>query len=209
MKQTTNPPHGLAQRGMALVVALVLLLVMTMIAVVATRTTTVDLKMTTNTVLARRAFQSSEGSRMSIGQILESHVKEGGWPTTIGGSLSALKFFPIPDEISDIDPTAMYYLGTTLLSDLGPPTFSRDPDMRFRVDSGDDEVPQNTDMFGDIWVTRLTVQPAPGSPLTAAYRYAGPGTSEAVHVYFDVRARGLAPGNAQSITGANYRIFSP
>ena len=103
-----------AQRGIALVIALVLLLVMTMVAVVAMRTTTVDLKMITNTVLGRRAFQNSEGGRMSIGKTLEAHVFFRGWPIAAGGVVPTTAKFPIPIELTVVDGTTKFFCGLSI-----------------------------------------------------------------------------------------------
>ena len=51
-----RPAHR--QHGVALIVALILLMVLTMVAVIAMRTTTLDLKITTNQTLMMRTFSS-------------------------------------------------------------------------------------------------------------------------------------------------------
>jgi hypothetical protein len=206
------------QRGMALVVALVLLLVMTMVAVVATRTTTVDLKMTTNTVLARRAFQSSEGTRTSIGPTLEAHIFYRGWPSAIGGSVPATARFPVPTELTVEDTGSNYFEGTNgNLADFadadGRQQLSeiiRDPDLSFKLDLDADDEPDNADMFGIIWVTRTASMLAAGAGAAQGSGYLGPGVGAAgagAHVYFDLKSRGQAPGNAASFTGADYRVL--
>ena len=207
-----------AQRGMALVVALVLLLVMTMVAVVATRTTTVDLKMTTNTVLARRAFQNSEGARTAIGPMLESHVFYRGWPTAIGGSVPTTAAFSVPDEVAVEDVASNYFQGTNgNLSDfedtngrLDLRNITRDRDLRFEADSNGDGIPDSTDMMSDIWVTRTAALLAAGSGAAQGSGYLGPGVGASgagAHVYFDIKSRGQGPGNAANFTGADYRVL--
>jgi hypothetical protein len=207
-----------AQRGMALVVALILLLVMTMVAVVATRTTTVDLKMTTNTVIARRAFQSSEGSRTAIGPMLETHVFYRGWPSSIGGSVPASAAFSIPDEITVEDVGSNYFEGTngdlTDFQDddgrLELRDLERDRDLRFEADEDGDGTADSTDMMADVWVTRTAALLAAGSGAAQGSGYLGPGVGASgagAHVYFDIKSRGEGPGNAANFTGADYRVL--
>ena len=200
------------QHGIALVVTLVLLMVMTMIAVVATRTTTVDLKMTTNTVLSRRAFQNSEGPRMSIGKTLESHVFYRGWPTAIGGNVPATASFTVPTEIDVRDKASNYYLGTNgTVADFAkepPPYPSRKADLKFNL--GDPKSPNNTDMTADMWVTRAAAILAGGSGAAQGSGYLGPGVGASgagAHVFFDLHSIGYAAGNASNMTGADYRVL--
>ncbi|MGE3848620.1 MAG: PilX N-terminal domain-containing pilus assembly protein [Gammaproteobacteria bacterium] len=197
--------HG--QRGIALVITLVLLLVMTMIAVVAMRTTTTDLKMTINTSLQRRAFQSSEGGRTAIRRVLAANLYNGGWPPSAGGI--AIREYEVPAEIVPVEPTAHFDTNENgLLTDVGPPIFTRDPDIQFRADPDDDDTVQNTDMFADIWVTYLGTRICAGcsAQVDANTTGAGAGNGNS-HTFLDVRSRGTAPGNAELITGAEFRAL--
>lgn len=213
MTRFPHKPLPARERGMALVVALVLMLVMTMVAVVATRTTTIDLKMTTNTTLAMRAFENSEGSRTAIGLSLEDHVFYRGWPSAMGGSAPATASFDIPPEVTVADATADYFMGTNgTLNDLRPPQpdFTRTRDLRFRLDPDGDSYPDNTDVFADIWVTRVASLLSPGSGAAQGSAYLGPGVGAAgagAHVFFDLRSEGESAGNAERITGADYRVL--
>ena len=195
------------QRGIALVMTLVMLLVMTMIAVVAMRTTTTDLKMTINTTLQRRAFQNSEGGRTAIRRVLAANLYNGGWPPSIGGI--AIREYTIPTEIQPVVPATHFDTNQNgTLAQLGPPTFSRDPDIRYRVDAGADNLVQNTDMFADIWVTFLGTRVCAGcsAQVDANTTGAGAGNGNS-HTFLDVRSRGAAPGNATMITGAEFRAL--
>lgn len=196
------------QRGIALVITLVLLLVMTMIAVVAMRTTTVDLKMTTNTVLQRRAFQSSEGARTAIRRVIAAHMFNHGWPAAeVGGSGDGN--FDIPDEIEIVDATAHFDTDINgKLADVGPPTFSRAPDIRYRADINGDDLADNTDMFADIWVTYLDTRICPGcSAQTNAATAGNSASTGGSHTFLDIRASGTAPGDAEQLTGAEFRAL--
>lgn len=195
------------QRGIALVITLVMLLVMTMIAVVAMRTTTVDLKMTTNTVLVRRAFQNSEGSRTAIGQVLSAHMFNRGWPPSLGGEGHG--DYDIPPDVFPVEWTAHFDTDENgKLDGVGPPTFTRDPDIRFKHDLNNDDVVDTNDMFANIWVTFLRTRICAGCSAQIAGGTTGAGASNGNALTFlDVRARGTAPGNAQLVTGAEYRAL--
>ena len=211
MNRTSQSNFSHIERGMALVIALIMLLVMTMIAVVATRTTTVDLKMTTNTTLSRRAFQSSEGARTAVGPTLEDHVFYRGWPTAIGGTAPATASFDIPTEVEVVNATADYFMGTNgALADLVSDPYARTEDMRFKLDTDGDNSPDNTDMFSDVWVTRTASMLSPGSGAAQGSGYLGPGVGAAgagAHVFFDMRSIGVSAGNAVIVTGADYRVL--
>lgn len=195
------------QRGIALVITLVLLLVMTMIAVVAMRTTTTDLKMTTNTVLLRRAFQNSEGARTAIGDILSAHMYNGGWPPSLGGV--GHKEYDMPADVFPTDWAQHFDTNENgTLDQVGPPTFSRDPDIRFKHDLNNDNVVDTNDMFANIWVTYLQTRLVEGGSAQVGAGTTGAGASNGNALTFlDVRSRGAAPGNAQLITGAEYRAL--
>ncbi len=198
------------QGGVALVITLVLLLVMTMIAVVAMRSTTVDLKMTINTVLQRRAFQSSEGGRTAIREILRKHIFNRGWPTDAAGGNGGTGNFDIPGDIIPVDLTAhLDSEANGLLEDLGPPSFARPADIQYRSDINDDDEASNTDMFADIWVTWLSTPPNPGSSLQTNAGTTGNGVSNGgTSTLLDIRALGDAPGNAEQLTGADFRVLN-
>ena len=195
------------QQGIALVITLVLLLVMTMIAVVAMRTTTIDLKMTTNTVLSRRAFQNSEGARTVIGQVLSAHLYNSGWPAAEGGV--GFGNYDLPDDVTPVELTANFTTNENgTLEDLGPPTFTRDPDILFKHDINNDDVVDTNDMFANIWVTFLQTRLRDGGSGQIGAGTTGAGASNGNSLTFvDVRSRGAAPGNAQLITSAEFRAL--
>lgn len=199
------------EQGLALIVALILLLVMTMVAVVAMRSTTLDLKMTTNTTLNRRAFQTSDGSRLSVGPSLSSHVFYRGWPESVGGTVPDTSNFVVPDEIAVAEPEHRYYLADNgSLEDLLDGTRDATEDMRFRADVNGDGELDGDDMFANIWVTRVAAALASGSGAAQGSGYLGAGVGAAgadAHVFLDVRSRGRGVGNAETRTGADFRVL--
>lgn len=200
------------QTGMVLVISLILLLVLTLVAVIAMRSTSVDLQMTTNTMLQTRAFQGSESGRgmvASSGELLGNHVFYRGWPGSTEIPVpTTSNFTALPDGISIVDNTAELYIENN--ADMGDLSAGA-VDMRYQIDGSD---PNNTsfddqeDINADIFVTKLATVAAPGSGTAQVSGYEGIGAGAAgggAHVYFDIRSRATAPGNARSVTGVDYR----
>lgn len=201
------------QAGMALIIALVLLMVLTMIAVVGMRTTTLDLRMTSNQTLIKRVFQSSESARLSIYDVLDDHTFYRGWPSdqvTNGTVPPSAGFTTIPSELNILvdptDPNSELYLtenATTYQLDSG---FA---DMRFLVDSdGGTDYDDPGDMVADIFITRLATIAAPGSDTSQVSGYEGLGAGAASAgslLFYNVVSRAAGPGGTQSTTSAHYR----
>ncbi|MSQ68552.1 MAG: hypothetical protein EXR83_10210 [Gammaproteobacteria bacterium] len=200
----SKPPQ---QAGVALIMALVLLLVMTMVAVVAMRSTTLDLKMTTNNTQTRRAFQGSDGARDVITPVLASHVFYHGWPTSLtGGTVAASASFTIPQGITVRDTSKRLDLAQngTFTRFSGTPS----SDLTFKDDVNGNGTMDPDDVNAELWVTRVGTLPAAGGNLgsNAADQGAG-GGGASKYILFDLRSDGRAVGNAQSRTGADYRAL--
>ena len=199
-------PHLQSHHGFALIVAMVMLLILTMVAVIAMRSTTLDLKMSANTTLAQRAFQASDGTRDSVSPVLASHVFYHGWPSAIGGDVAESADFDIPEALAVTAPSARFDMGQNgLFEELS----TRAADIEFRDDVQEDGTLAADDVYGDIWVTRVGVQPAPGMNLAsnAADQGAGGGAANKF-IMFDLRSTGSSTGNARSYTGSDYRALS-
>lgn len=199
-------PSVRAQQGLALIVAMVLLLVMTMVAVIAMRSTTLDLKMTANTTQSRRAFQTSDGTRDSVTPVLASHVFYHGWPDSIGGTVTESAAFEIPAAITITDTDVRYDMAENgTFEELA----ERERDIEFRDDVAANDELDADDVFGDIWVTRIGIQPAFGSNLVSNASDQGAGSGAAnKYILFDLRSAGRALGNARAYTGSDYRALS-
>ena len=202
-----HPPSGRSsQQGLALIVSLVLLLVMTMVAVVAMRSTTLDIKMTTNATQSRRAFENSDGSRDALTPILEAHVFYHGWPTSVGGSVADSANFEIPSGLTLEDPDLRFDLAQNgVYARFNAAT---DPDATYNDDVNADGVMDPEDFNALLWVTRIGIQPAAGNNLgsNAADQGVGGGAANK-YVIFDLRSDGSAVGNARARTGADYRAL--
>jgi len=203
-------PRRSAQQGFALIVALVLLLVMTMVAVVAMRSTTLDLKMATNTALNRRAFQASEGVRMLMGPLLDSMTYfQGKWPEALvpGGVPEAEAAIPnLADfagfiELVDDDETMSPYRQPYSLDDLADAGNARHdtPDIRFFSDTDGDDIVDAEDIRADVWITKTGEKPDSGKIL-------GQDTN-LNYIIYQIRAVGRSAGNARVETTADFRAL--
>ncbi|MDZ7737245.1 MAG: PilX N-terminal domain-containing pilus assembly protein [Gammaproteobacteria bacterium] len=191
------------QTGMVLVICLIMLLVLTLVAAVAMRSTTVDLQMTTNTMLKTRAFQGSESGRVMSTGVLSSHVFYRGWP----GNIASTASFTLPDYLDVTDSNSELWVSNN--ADLGDMSAGAE-DMTYMVDGNNDgDYDAQEDINSTIYVTKLgAAVPISGSGLGQVMGGEGAGVGAAgsgAAIYFDVRARGLAPGNARSVTGVDYR----
>jgi len=199
-----NRHPSFRQSGIALVVSLVLLLVMTMIAVIAMRSTTLDIKMTTNTLQARRAFENSDGARDMMTPMIDAHVFYHGWPVSMGGTIADVSNFPTPTGMTVTDATKRFDLGQngdyTRFNTTGAVT----PDMTM-VDGTTGSLMR---IQADLWVTRISMIPAAGNTMNSNSADQGVGGGAAnKYVVFDLRSTGGAMGNASSRTGADYRAL--
>lgn len=207
-QSATRLVRGHKQRGVALIVALILLMVLTMIAVVAMRTTTIDLKITTNQTLMMRAFQVSEAGRMQIHEVIDDHSFYRGWPVVIGGDVPTLSGFVIPLGILiDNDPglQELYLQNNAEPWDLTDAAI----DMRLRIDAEDDgafDSPQ--DMAADLFVSRVAAAAAPGTDTRQASGYEGLGSGAAgagAMVFYRLISRAAGAASSRSLTEAHYR----
>lgn len=192
------------QSGIALVVSLVLLLVMTMIAVVAMRSTTLDIKMTTNTLQARRAFENSDGARDLMTPMLDAHVFYHGWPVSMGGTIADVSNFPTPSGMTLADATKRFDLGENGAFTRFNTTTAVTPDMTM----ADGATGSMMRVQADSWVTRISTIPAAGNTMNSNSADQGVGGGAAnKYVVFDLRSTGGAMGNASARTGADYRAL--
>lgn len=201
----TKYPHPSSGRGMVLVPALALLAVLTLVAVVAMRTTTLDMRMTTNTMLKARAFQSSESARVQVVQPLDEHVFNQGWPQSKGGTKPTDKFTELPDGLAIIDASKNAY-------DQGEGV--KTPLMSYRLDGNEDDLiepnnPDPQDMSADIFASNLGAFLAVGAATAMVSAYEGLGKGAAAggsHLIFDVESRGHAANRTIATTGSDVRI---
>ena len=200
-----HPPRSSAS-GIALVVSLVLLLVMTMVAVVAMRSTTLDIKMSANSMLSHRAFENSDGARDMMTPVIDAHVFYHGWPAAMGCSTSTVPGganFPTPTGMSIADCTKRLDLGQNgLYSRFNTTPVAPDLTM------ADGTAGSMMRIEANLWVTRISTIPAAGNTMNSNSADQGVGGGAAnKYVVFDLSATGASMGNATSRTGADYRAL--
>lgn len=195
---------------MVLVTALILLAILTLIAIVAMRSTTLDLRMTTNAMLKARAFEGSEGARVQVPDPLDDHVFYRGWPGTAVGTI-APGDFDIPSELTIVITSNLYeeLEGT----DMGDYADGK-RDMTYRAD-GDgsggvtEKSPSPEDISADIFISNLGTINAAGSATAMVSGYEGYGKGSAAggsYVLFDLRSRGHAASRTEALTGSDVRV---
>ncbi|MCB1748870.1 MAG: hypothetical protein H6977_20260 [Gammaproteobacteria bacterium] len=205
------------QRGVALIVALIMLMVLTMIAVIAMRTTTIDLKITTNQIIAKRAFQVSESARSRIHGVLDDHNFYRGWPTSVtGGTIPASTGFTIPAGIFINGTPDLLAIPSPVpaVGNMNDIDSAAAVDMRLRVDpENDGTYVSNYDMAADIFVTFVGVGGSAGTDTgVGTGNTVGGGVGGAgAHRYYRIvskagdAANATAPTTRRAITDAIYR----
>ncbi len=196
---------------MVLITALILLAVLTLIAIVAMRSTTLDLRLTTNNMLQARAFESSEGARVQVPGPLDAHVFHRGWPGGHAVGNPGPDAFDIPSELTIVDLTKD--LHTETKDHIGDYSDAQ-RDMIYRSDgdasgSVDEKNPSSVDIAADIYVTKLGAIAAAGAAnaMVAGYEGFGKGIAGGGgNLLFDLRARGHAANRTEAITASDVRI---
>jgi len=200
-------PRPTRQRGAALILVLVMLMALTMIAVVAMRTTTVDLKAATNNMLSKLAFQDSETVRTMMNDILADHTFSRVWPSDLLGTTPVPGEPEIPPGMTVLDLTEL--LWSEVPDDYDTPTDPAARDLTYRVDEdGDGDFTGPGDFDADIYSFNIGRAPAVGADTSQAKGYEGFGGGAAgggANVFYDLRVQARAAGNARALTGAILR----
>ena len=186
------PPPG-RQRGVALVVALVLIVGLTMTAVLSMRVTMLDLQMAKNSVDYNYALNVSDGSRILGARALDNHAFYRSWTD-----------FDLPEGISSLG-AELYVTNNTTVDDMAEAS----RDMEYGIDlNGDSDTTDATDLRAHIYVTRLSRAIASGAGSSLGEGYSGLGRGAAGgggFLFFEIRSRGFAVNNARAITAAHFR----
>ncbi len=201
------------ERGSVLITALTFLVVLTMVAVTAMRTTVLDFKMTTNTMLEGRAFEHSEIGFGWMTPVLDGHVMnsdyEPAWPGAAGGNVPDAAAFALPAGLS-ICPCPAGPPDDVWVADNVPLGDYSAEDMQYRLDgNGDGDFDDPVDVASDLFVTRLHSIRMVGAAAGSSSGYEGVGKGDAgagTALFFDVRSRGASLDGARTLIGGDIRV---
>ena len=195
------------QKGAVLITSLMFLVVLTLVALVASQSTVLEARMSSNTIIKSRATESSEALRVGADDLLDGHLyNHGEWPVAFGGTL-ANSLFSIPTNVSVVT-TTDWGTGNVGGEDLyTAATWTKD--MTLRVDgNSDSDYDDDVDQKADLYVFKTVTTNSPGSATAMVAGYEGLGKSSAsggALIFFDLRSVGLSAGSASTVTGSNYR----
>ncbi len=201
-----NPTLAKQQAGVVLITSLIFLTVLTLVALVANQSTVMETRMSTNSVVKKRALESSEALRTGTDDLLDAHLFHRGWPTVFGGGLGN-GLFNIPTGISTNN-ISNWGQGNSSGEDLyNASTWTNDISLRIDGNADGDYV-DDLDQQADLYVYKTVVVNSSGSATAMVAGYEGLGKSSAsggALIYFDLRSIGISAGNATGATGSNYR----
>lgn len=217
------------QRGYVLITSLIFLMVLTLVAVVATKNTTLQLKMSRNYIRKEIAFEGSEVARMDADNMLDAFIFSRGWPTTQGGAVSATDFGPWPCGSSGsancnlqvLSPTStpgslVNATTTNPPQDLTSSNYATSPytgtiqnfapTMLFQYDAaGNSTYTDNNDVNALIYIFRLGVfnNPGSGTAMIAGYEGTGKGAAGAgTAILFYVKSVDMNGGISATPSGS-------
>lgn len=195
------------QAGAVLITSLMFLIVLTLVALVASQSTVLEARMSTNTIIKGRATESSEALRMGGNDLLDGHLYNRGWPLLYTGGTLDNSLFSIPVGVT-VTNIVDWGTGNDSGEDLfDASTWTRD--MTLRVNgNGDSDFDDDVDQNADLYVFKTVTVNSPGSATAMVAGYEGLGKSSAsggALIYFDLRSVGASAGNASTVTGSNYR----
>ena len=81
----SHQPLPASQRGAVLITSLIFLVMLTVVAVVATQSTVLETRMSTNAIVKARAVESSEALRTLSHELIATSCYNHGWPDSITG----------------------------------------------------------------------------------------------------------------------------
>lgn len=201
------------QRGYILITSLIFMLVLTLVAISAMDTTTMELRMSNNTVLKSRSFESSEAMRTLAGELIDVHAYNRGWPAAVAGKVENNVFnFAIPSAISILDkdsdsiPDNLFFSNESGESVFSPPITN---DMSYKHDENSDgDYIDAEDLQASLAVYKSAAIAMPGSGSCQICGYEGTGKSSAAGgtvIFYELHSSGSSAGSASSVTITDYR----
>lgn len=203
----TFPATFKKQCGAVLITSLMFLVVLTLVALVASQSTVLEARMSTNTIIKGRATESSEALRVGANDLLDGHMYNRGWPSSFTGGLLSPTLFSIPVGLT-VTSVTDWGTANTVGEDLYN-TATWTQDMTLQIDgNSDSDYNDDVDQNANLFVFRTVTTNSPGSATAMVAGYEGLGKSSAgggALVFFDLRSVGASAGNSSTVTGSNYR----
>jgi len=234
MRRTRPRARPHRQSGFVLVTALIFLVVLTLIGVVATKNTTLGLKMSRNFLEKTQTFEAAETARIKADDLLDAATYNRGWPTTYNGTVTPTDFnsgngfygnaWPCTTTGDNCTLTLLGQDGATIASSSNTPWVISDGNQTSEtfnpgqlptnlLNNLSYEYDGNPAVYGYIAVYKLGVGNAPGSGAAMISGYEGTGKGAAgagALVYYYLRSQATLGGfsnstGAVAYTGADYR----
>ena len=197
----STPPSSAG--GFALITAMIFLVLLTLVALVALRGSGLEAIVSGNNAQRTEAFESSEAARITIGDVIDAHVYNRGWPTsvTVGtatGEVLPSEFGSLPTGLT-LTSLGKWYGDNaeddTTTSPLPYPAgFTPDnlaPDASYSISVGTTAAPAV--VYANLSVYKLRVDLASGAGSAMSQGYEGLGRAAAGGggtLYFYVKSSG-------------------
>lgn len=199
------------QRGLALLISLIVLSLLSLVAVLSLRHLSLNLRAGEAYSGQLLAFNASETARAALIPVLAAHLQQRGWPRRWGGSIEDSAFPDSPGIRLSSTTLRSWYLSNTEKSASFAP-LALDADAQYENALGDAELP--IQLQATLAVYRLRASLLDGGNAAFAQGYEGTGAGlagggGAVLFYLHSEGR-TAEREASAITGAVYRqVLSP
>lgn len=184
------------QGGFALVTGAVLLVVLTLVAVTAMKSTTLEMRMSSNELTRMETMDASEAPRVLTADLLDVHAFNRGWPKSIGGDVENTVFdYTIPSGLSvrdkNADKTPDGFLAGNTEASYSPTGLT--PDLVYQrtiTPSGQTPLTRNAGIA--VYKLRTAIAPGAGAAMVAGYEGTGKSAAAAGgNIFFRVLSTGV------------------
>ncbi len=201
-------------RGYALITSLVFLAILTMVGLFTLRNTALETMMSANNNKNAQAFEAAEATRRMVSQMIEPHIRNRGWPQSVGGMIDDDRFgVAMPTGIvliknpNSTGPRHWYDDVPRTSSNFNPLDLSK-VDARYSHDLLEDETSGfNLQGITAVRILRTDVESGSNNAMSSGYEGLGKGSANGgASMFLYVVAQGLDPrSQATSHTAAVYR----
>lgn len=182
------------QKGFVLITGLVLLVVIAIAAITSVEITNLDYKMASNLAFKEQSFQASESGRAAAGDAVNQYAYDRSWDglTLHSGVSFSSGFNPLAPNAT----TENLFSQSSLVKDID-----------FTIAKSTNTSPVDADVY--ILRSPNAVAAAGGGiQQLSGYKGAGKGiASSGSAIYFELRAKGMGSGSAQTTTASEYRTL--